>query len=233
MSLFLVCFLVVQSVPICQEFNALDIDIRDGAISKKEAEIRFRELIPKVAQRIKETPSPAEASQNWVFPLAGYSSKQIGGKKGSGYKPQGYNYFDGNKHLGHPAHDIFIYDQNQDGLDDRTNAPVCVLSATSGIVVALHSNWDSSSTIRGGNYIWIYDAAEDALFYYAHLSKLQVGIGQRLTAGDTLGNIGRTGQNAFKKRSPTHLHFSYLKLIDGLPQPVDFYKQLLSAKLIK
>jgi hypothetical protein len=62
-----------------------------------------------------------------------------------------------NQHKGHPGLDIFIHDKNQDSLDDETGKPVEVIAAVSGIVASVNLNWEPSSPIRGGNYIWIYD----------------------------------------------------------------------------
>jgi hypothetical protein len=63
-----------------------------------------------------------------------------------------------------------------------------------------------------GYYIWIYAPEENALFYYAHNNEVLVNVGQIVNAGDTIATVGRTGLNAFKKRSPTHLHFMKLVL---------------------
>jgi len=49
-----------------------------------------------------------------------------------------------------------IRDKKQDGLDDSTKKPVEVISASQGIVVSVNPNWEPSTSIRGGNYIWIY-----------------------------------------------------------------------------
>ena len=56
-----------------------------------------------------------------------------------------------------PGHDIFLHDQNQDGLDNRTGKPVEVIAASSGMVASINLHWEPSSPIRGGNFIWIYD----------------------------------------------------------------------------
>ena len=64
---------------------------------------------------------------DFYFPIAGYNALNIGGENGNGYIASGYDYFDGNKHGGHPAQDIFIHDSNQDCKDDLTQKPVCVL----------------------------------------------------------------------------------------------------------
>ncbi len=86
------------------------------------------------------------------------------------------------------------------------------------------------SNLRGGKYIWILDVANDALVYYGHLDDIFVKPGMIVKAGDGIGVAGRTGLNAYKKRSPTHLHISYLKIIDGFPKPINIYEELLKSK---
>jgi peptidoglycan LD-endopeptidase LytH len=164
------------------------------------------------------------------FPLKGYTFHSIGGKKGNGYQIQGYDFFDGNQHKGHPGHDIFIQDRNQDGVDDRTGNPVDVLSAHSGIVVSVNDEWEPSSPVRGGNYVWIYHPIKGRYFYYAHLREIAVSVGQVVSRGDRLGMVGRSGLNAYPKRSPTHLHFSVHHSIDGIPRPIDPYFDWVRAE---
>ena len=161
------------------------------------------------------------------FPLKGYSFHFIGGKGGSGYQAQGYDFFDGNDHRGHPGHDIFIRDKNQDGLDDMTGKPVEVISASSGIVVSVNLNWKPSSPLRGGNYIWIYEPIKSRYYYYAHFDQIFVKVGQIVSTGDRLGTLGRTGVKAYLQQSPTHLHFVVHESINGYPKPINPYIELI------
>ena len=55
-----------------------------------------------------------------TFHDRGYGPGSIGGVRGSGFRPKGYDFYDGNRHGGHPAHDIFVQDADQDALDDAT-----------------------------------------------------------------------------------------------------------------
>jgi murein DD-endopeptidase MepM/ murein hydrolase activator NlpD len=141
----------------------------------------------------------------------------------------GYDFFDGNQHRGHPGHDIFIRDKNQDGLDDRTGRPVEVLAAAPGIVVSLNLNWEPSSSIRGGDYIWIFEPARSRYYYYAHLNEIFIRVGQVVEKGENLGTVGRTGLNAYPKRSPTHLHFVIHQSKDGYPKPINPYRELVNS----
>lgn len=217
----------VTATDSCPDFNTLNTSIRDGKIKKEEALKQVQELFPQLKKYYYSHGGKDYASSEWVFPVQGYSAKNIGGTNGSGYVASGYDYFKGNKHGGHAAHDIFIADKNQDGLDDRTQKPVNVLSVSGGIVIATETVWDTASDLRGGKYIWVYDPATGSLFYYAHNEQLFVSPCTLVKPGDTLATIGRTGMNAFKKRSPTHLHIMQLKLDSTFyPRPVDCYSEL-------
>ena len=200
---------VFGQVSPCDEFNELNTKVRDGLISRDEAQNQIRLLLPKIKDYFSQNGGTEISDKDWVFPLKGYTSSSIGGVNGSGYQPKGYNYFDGNKHGGHPAHDIFIYDRNQDDIDDNTGKPVDVLSVSNGIVIACEPDWESSSDLRGGKYIYVYDPAYDGIFYYAHNSRIFVKPGDVVKAGDKIAECGRTGLNAYKKRSPTHLHLMF------------------------
>jgi murein DD-endopeptidase MepM/ murein hydrolase activator NlpD len=210
------------------QWHLLYTQIRDGLISKQEAQLRLKSL--EVALKdfyLKHSNRKEESSLR--FPLEGYTRSAIGGKKGSGYQAQGYDFFDGDRHKGHPGHDIFIRDRDQDGSDDSTGKSVNVISASSGIIVSVNSNWEPSTPIRGGNYIWIYEPIKSRYYYYAHLKEIFVKIGQIVSRGERVGTVGRTGKNAYPKRSPTHLHFTVHRSTEGCPMPVDPYRELVKG----
>jgi len=210
------------------QFDSVNTLVRDGKIEKAPALKELQRILPELKKAYTRQKPDTIKQGLLIFPVEGYSSKAIGGTHGEGYVPNGYDYFLGDKHGGHPAQDIFIYDKNQDCKDDHTGKLVNVLSVSNGIVVALKQQWDSTSTLRGGKYIWIYSPAYNALYYYAHNSNVLVSVGQTVNAGDTIATVGRTGLNAYKKRSPTHLHFMKLELDkEFYPKPVDTYKELL------
>jgi len=218
-------------VVLSKEFNALNSSIRDGSIKKTEAKVKFRQLVEAIRKEYYLSGAGDYSVNDWVFPLKGYGHKAIGGVKGNGYQAGGYDYFDGNRHTGHPSQDIFIHDKKQVGLDNATNEPVKVLSLTGGVVVALENSWETSSHLRGGKYIWVYDPTANAMIYYAHNSSLYVAIGDTVKPGSVIADVGRTGFNAYKKRSPTHLHLTFLSIVNGLPRPKNIYKDLLRSKL--
>lgn len=218
----------------CAAFNRINTKIRDAQLPKEQAIRLLRSSLAKIKQDFYEMETKDLGQASWHFPLQGYDSKAIGGVDGSGYIASKYDYFDGNRHLGHPAHDIFIRDRNQDCRDDRTNKEVKVVSITGGVVIAADTIWDITSDLRGGKYIYIYDPYANNIFYYAHNNRLFAGPGDMVTPGQVIATVGRTGINASKKRSPTHLHIMQLILdSNNYPRPADCYKNLIKAKVGK
>jgi murein DD-endopeptidase MepM/ murein hydrolase activator NlpD len=218
-------------VELCQNYERLNNLIRDNKIKSNLALNEIQIQIPTIKQEYYKQGGKDWKENTFVFPLQGYKFSSIGGKNGSGYLPSKYDFFEGNKHLGHPAHDIFINDKNQDSKDDNTNELVNVLSFSGGVVLATENSWDSSSQLRGGKYIWIFDPYSNSLFYYAHNSKIIVSCGQLVVPGQIIAKVGRSGLNAFKKRSPSHLHFTRLRFDNNFyPKPIDTHKELLKAK---
>jgi hypothetical protein len=177
---------------------------------------------------------PAERFDGRLFfPLKGYGVKHVGGKRGGeGYRPSRYEFIGPKRRIGHPAQDIFVYDGNQDSLDDRTGSPVVVLAMAEGIVVSTFSEWtpaphEPGNGKRGGNYLWIYHPGLRLFSYYAHLQQISVNLGDRVAGGQPIATLGRTGTNAYAERSPTHLHLMLLRVQDMAP--VDPYPLLKKA----
>lgn len=206
--------------------------IRDSKISPEQAIIIF----PKIVEGLNKFALKYKFNKldKWIFPVEGYSVSSIG-EYGQGFKSdirygvspiKGYSFYDGNRHGGHPAHDIFIHDNNQDYLDDHTGKPVFVRAMLDGIVISTLKDWQTGSKLRGGNYIWIYHPQENIISYYAHLNQIMVNPGQIVSAGERLGTIGRTGFSADLKRSPTHLHLMTLEYKNNELVPYDFYSKI-------
>jgi peptidoglycan LD-endopeptidase LytH len=230
LSLFFSVNLIFAQINPCVRFNEINTSVRDGLVSQDSARELIRELLPSVKEYFKLQGGMESSETDRVFPLQGYNSSSIGGINGSGYNAKGYNYFDGNQHGGHPADDIFIHDHNQDCLDDYTGEPVNVLSVCNGIVIACEPDWQTESDLRGGKYIYILDPSRDGIYYYAHNNEIFVKPGDLVKAGDIIAHVGRTGLNAYKKRSPTHLHLMYLSVEDGFPKPVNIYEDLCKMR---
>jgi peptidoglycan LD-endopeptidase LytH len=218
-----------QQCEACQQFNSLNTLIRDRKIAKGDARKQIIALMPAIKEYALQHGAGEYTRNQWVFPVEGLDVKSAGNSRGADYVASGYDYFDGNAHGGHPSFDLFIHDKNQDCLDDRTGNPVSVLSLTGGIVVAVENEWDPRSRLKGGKYIWIYDVTSEALVYYAHNKEILVRVGDIVKPGDTIAQVGRTGLNAFKNRSPTHLHLTFLRLEDGYPKPENIFAELRQA----
>jgi murein DD-endopeptidase MepM/ murein hydrolase activator NlpD len=218
---------------IAQQSNSLIAAIRDGSIDKPVALDKLKGvLLAARAAYYQNIDSPSNICK-WVFPIQGYGPTAIGGVGDEGYVFGHYDFFDGNKHSGHTALDIFIHDSDQDCLDDRTGKETPILSATGGIVIAAEYRWDTASILKGGKYIWIFDPVNNFLQYYAHNNQVIVKPGQIVKPGDQIATCGRTGLNAWKKRSPTHLHFMLLQPDSSYyPRPVNPYNFLLKSKIV-
>ncbi len=215
-----------------EQFDTLLDGVRDGTLSRLAAQAELKRLLPLVSEQYRKAGGKPYQFSAWVFPLAGYGPKAVPGRRGKGFVVKGYDFFTGNRHGGHPAYDIFIRDRNQDELDDRTRQPVAVLSMTGGVVVSVETEWSPESKLRGGKYIWLYDPASDLLVYYAHNREVLVKAGDLVRPGDKLATVGRSGLNAAKKRSPTHLHMTVLKANQGEPKAVRFWQELALTKTI-
>jgi hypothetical protein len=214
---------------VCRRFNVLNTRIRDNRIDGRSARSGLRLLLSEVREEYYRAGGSDFATSAWVFPLEGYDARAIGGGRQHGYLARGYDFYSGNRHGGHPSYDIFIRDRNRDCLDDRNGSPVRVRSLTGGVVVALEQEWQPGSRLRGGRYLWVYDPTGDLLVYYAHNGELSVELGGIVRPGDVLATVGRSGWNAAKRRSPTHLHLTALRARDGRVVPVDVYRELQKA----
>jgi len=194
-----------------------EVKVRDGLIDKTSAKTQLVGIVNDIRQICAKY--DFTENQAWFFPLRGYGLKSIA-TKCSDFQPnsiygvspiKGYNFFDGNRHGGHPAHDIFIKDKDQNTLDDQAQKQVDALAMVDSIVLSVFTGWQAGSKLRGGNYIWLYSPKQDMCFYYAHLDKILVSPGDFVKAGTVIGTVGRTGLLANKKTSPTHVHLMVLK----------------------
>lgn len=213
-------------------FNDFNNLIRDGRISKAAAREELPGRLAAIRAEYYSRGGSDYGPTEWVFPVAGHTAAAINKGKSHGFVPSGYDFFSGNRHGGHPAYDIFVRDRNQDSRDDRSGEAVQIVSMTGGVVVACEKEWLPGSKLRGGKYIWIYDPANDLLVYYAHNEELFVEPGSIVKPGDLLATMGRSGLNAAKRRSPTHLHFSVLRLKGGQPVPIPVYRELQQSRSI-
>jgi|GEM_PF-3965045 len=147
-------------------------------------------------------------------------------KKESFNQPGRYDFFRSDRNV-HPAYDFFVKDANFDCLDDRLKRPVHTVALADGIVLGTFTGWTpegEAAQRKGGNYVWLYNPAQKRVYYYAHHDTVVVKPGDIVHAGDILGTVGRTGLNAYKRRSPTHLHLMVLDVRKGI-KPVRFLEK--------
>lgn len=104
------------------------------------------------------------------------------------------------------------------GIDIFAPKGTPVLAASGGVVGRVTNNR------LGGKVVWLSSLKKGFTQYYAHLDSQVVKPGQRISAGDTLGFVGNTGNARF---TPPHLHFSIYKFGKGAVDPFPFIHQLL------
>ncbi len=213
-----------------ETWQKFEIAVRDQLIPKVAARRQFQEFYPELKRFAQGFDFQAQTA--WVFPVKGYTAASMGqggfqpGIYYGGSSVKGYDFYDGNRHGGHPAYDIFIRDRNQDSCDDRTKAEVAILAPVDLLILSVNTDWQVGSAIRGGNYIWALDVLNGRLFYFAHLQRIDVVPGNFRKAGQALASMGRTGKNAFPQRSPTHLHMMVLQISGQDLKPFDYGKFL-------
>jgi peptidoglycan LD-endopeptidase LytH len=225
-SLLLLLLIAASPPDPIRDWGRFIDSVRDQTISKAEARKQFPAIINGLKDISRKYPFQRAAA--WVFPLQGYGVRDIGA---GGFRPsirygsspiKGYDFYDGDRHGGHPAYDIFIRDRNQDALDDGNRKPVTVLAPVALLILSANSHWEPGSQIRGGCYVWALDPLQDQIFYFAHLKDVQVQAGAFIKAGSSIGTVGRTGTNARPARSPTHLHFMVLTVKENALVPFDY-----------
>lgn len=96
-------------------------------------------------------------------------------------------------------------------IDIANKAGGPILAADSGTVVT--AGWPDSS---GYGYRVLIDHGNGYQTLYAHLSLVQVAVGQRVNRGDVIGQMGSTGRS-----TGTHLHFE-IRLGGVLLNPLSF-----------
>lgn len=218
---------------VAKRMNDVMLGIRDRQIPREAAGSRLRKLFAETYRFYYQAGGSDAPKSAWYFPVAGSNARAIEKGRRHGYIAHGYDFYAGNSHKGHPSLDIFIPDRNHICRDDRSGKPARVLSMTSGVVVAAEENWEAGSRLRGGRYLWVYDPGNDLLVYYAHNERLLVGVGDLLRPGDPIATVGRSGYNAAKRRSPTHLHLTVLKVNGGRMTPIDVYTDIKKVKITK
>jgi hypothetical protein len=207
-------------------WNDFECNVRDGRISRDSALGSF----PAIYSGLKTSAEQHKYNSGvkWRVPVEHGSLADFG--KG-GFRPaiqyggsniRGYNFFDGNRHGGHPAYDIFIVDTNNDCRDDRSLKSVNVVAPLDMYVITTNGNWKHGSPLRGGNYVWAMVPDSNFVLYFAHMDSIYTVPGAFVQQGGILGTVGRSGKNADDPRSPTHVHMMVLHVHGTDLIPIDF-----------
>jgi hypothetical protein len=210
-------------------WNETDRKILTKTIDKDEAVELLKEYEEPVKAYFRKMGGSVVRRSDWVFPLKNYSSISYR-DGGNDYLLGDYDYFQGSNTKGHPAHDIMIADDDKDLLDDVTGKRVDVVSMGSGVVISVDTTWEPGSKLRGGKFVKIFDVNNDGIFYYSHLSVVNVYPGQIVNAGEKIGEVGRTGRKTILPGGKTHLHVGFLQSEDGYPVPEQIIEDLKKAE---
>ena len=194
-------------------------ELRAGVAKRRGLENRWRAYF---AARAGDSVTPTPDSA-WIYALA------VRGRL--------LNNFNNPREGGpHEALDMFV----REGTEIR--APV------SGVVIAAGDDWTGSwrrrvglvyesggLSRRAGNGVVIFDPAQGAYFYFAHLQPgILVRTGDIARAGQVLGRVGHTG-NAAQPGHGRHLHFAYKRAgeecgVDGVLVSIDPYQLMRGAR---
>ena len=216
-----------QNSDLYQRWNRTDSLVMINKINKDNAVDSIKLYVAQAVEDFNSLNIPATDRNEWVFPMSGWT-KVVYRSGGRDYKDERFDYFQGGESMNHPAHDIFILDNDSDGVEDVTGKKVLAVAMVTGVVFTEYSGFKPGDFIRGGNNVKIFDPKTEAMFYYSHLDSVFVHPGQLVKAGDAIGYVGRTGRKAIKGK--THLHIAYYKIFDGYPRPKDILGDLYRAE---
>jgi len=225
--IILQCGIIFSQHTVYELWHKTDLMIRDNKIDKEDAIDSINLYVELTMKELKSTGFQTTKKQNWVYPVTGWTWNSYR-KNGKDYKAWRFDYFQGGEYKGHPAHDIFILDNDSNGVEDSTGKKVTAVSMINGVVISLFNQWRTGDLLRSGNYVKIFDPETEAIFYYSHLDTVFVKVGDLVKAGETLGYIGRTGRKAVHGK--THLHIAYYKIVEGYPKPVDIIEELYTSE---
>lgn len=91
-------------------------------------------------------------------------------------------------------------DHSHKGIDIPAPAGTPVLASSTGRVT--YAGWENPSNHKQGFGLYVTIRDENYLYFYGHLSSINVKIGQDVNIGDVIGGVGSTGHS-----SGDHLHF--------------------------
>ena len=99
-----------------------------------------------------------------------------------------------------------------DAVDLFANEGSTVYSAAGGLVVLAEQGWTkedpfSTSTVRGGNTVIVFEPSQNRFYRYCHLASVSVSAGQVISGRQPIGSVGHSGYHASRPRHGGHLHF--------------------------
>lgn len=103
--------------------------------------------------------------------------------------------------------------RDHEGIDIFAPRGTDVVAVADGVITNV------GNTNVGGLVVWQQDLQRNVTYYYAHLHTQSVRAGERVTAGQTVGTVGNTG-NA--RTTPPHLHFGVYRPGRTAIDPVPF-----------
>lgn len=216
-----------QDTTIIYRWFNIDTLIRDKKIDKDDAIDSIIKFVPLAKKYFKSSGFNTTKRTDWAFPLLEFSEISYR-KNGNDYIDDKFDFFQGGEYKGHPAHDIFILDNDSNMIEDFTGNYVDAAAMVNGIIISVHKSWKKGDFLRSGNYVKLFDPETEAIFYYSHLDSIFVKVGQIVKAGESLAYVGRTGRKAIHGK--THLHIAYYKITDGYPEPEDILQDLYRAE---
>jgi len=107
--------------------------------------------------------------------------------------------------------------RKHEGIDIFAPRGTPVIAPADGMVYSTGTN------NLGGKVVWLYDMKRGQTYYFAHLDSQWVNAGKQIKQGDTLGQVGNTG-NA--QHTAPHLHFGIYR--SGSQDPL-YYVQTTVA----
>ncbi|ELR72437.1 peptidase M23B [Fulvivirga imtechensis AK7] len=105
--------------------------------------------------------------------------------------------------------------RKHEGIDIFANRGTPVIAPTGGRISRV------GVSRLGGNVVWLRDTKRGLLFYFAHLEEQLVNVAEQVSAGDTIGLVGNSGNAQY---TTPHLHFGVYNR--GALDPLGFVQQI-------
>jgi hypothetical protein len=226
----LLILIVTDCLPqsIFERWHNTDVLIRDRKIPREAAIDSVRNFTRFALEEIRHLELETTKREDWAFPMKNFTVIKYR-ENGNDYRDEKFDYFQGGESKGHPAHDIFILDDDNNSIEDSTGEKVYAVAMVTGIILSTYGDWKIGDFLRSGNYVKLFDPESVAIFYYSHLDTVFVTPGSIVKKGDPIGYVGRTGRKAIKGR--THIHIAYYRIMDGYPRPEKIIDDLRRAEL--